>query len=189
MSLEISSVSEAARQCLLTRTEPEELAKRQNSPVTMQTRPMKDEELLGVSIPVSLVSELRDLVDEMKQDLQAVRRERRRSEQLLAGLVELFTHLEDDGLRRSALQKMSLQLFRREAEYSLPSYFWRPDKERTTEQMLRDRARYLIYEARAGVHDIWSFLVEFNDEYSGNPVTNAAIEQIIREEKRAPTAA
>jgi hypothetical protein len=53
--------------------------------------------------------------------------------------------------------------------------------------MLKARAKYLIYEKQAGIREIWALLTEFNDDYSGGPVTNAKLEEIIMEAKNAPT--
>lgn len=144
------------------------------------------DELLGCTVPVFIVSELRDLVDEMRETLQAEKRERRRSEQLLAKLIELSIESEDENRRRSALQKMQLECSRREAEYSLPSYFWRRDKESSAIQMLQWRAQYLVYDARAGMRDVWAFLQEFNREYSGDPVDDDALKAIVEKVLIAP---
>ncbi len=151
------------------------------------TRPIRDDELQGCTIPVFILSDLRDAINEMKADLTAERHERRRSELLIADLIGLLTDIDDEGKRRMALMKARRLLERREAEYSLPNYFWRPGNG-NTEDMIRDRAKYLIYEARAGIRDIWAFLVEFNDEYSGNPIPNESLSRIIQEVKNAPTA-
>ena len=125
-----------------------------------------------------------DLVDELRRDLQAERRERRRSELLNADLVGLLIEVGEESRRRDALHKMRRQLERREAEYSLPSYFWRPEKNRTTKQMLFWRAQFLIRKG-AGVADLSAFLTEYNEDCSGAPVTADELKQIILEARNA----
>lgn len=147
-------------------------------------RPISDDELRGAVV-------LECSLGELHEEIKALRVERQIQRDLNLALVEtlkafgdLFQEWTDESERRKFLYRSVLKAERQAARLRLPTWFWRPEPDKSLDDMLSWRAKFLIHRQKALLDDVWDLLKEFSTDYASQEPTDAQLAKIIEEAHR-----
>ena len=143
-------------------------------------KPIPDDEILGCTVPVFILSSLEDAIEEIRKEREAFRQERefyRANNELLA---EMLYEVLGESKYRYWLDRMNLKNHRLAARQNLPLWFWRPEKDLEIKRMLLRRAKFLMHEKKFKLDDVWDLLKEFIDEHAGVTIDDELLKKIIK---------
>lgn len=148
-------------------------------------RHIQDDELTGAVVMECSLGELAN-------EIEALRRERQIQKQLnvclletLKAFSELYLEFTEESERRQHLYKSLLKAEREAARLRLPTWFWRPEPDKSLEEMLLWRAKYLVDEWRALPDDLWDLLKEFVADYAHQEINDHDLARIIKQAQQA----
>ncbi|HOI95026.1 MAG TPA: hypothetical protein PK250_10005 [Syntrophobacter fumaroxidans] len=143
------------------------------------TKPIEDSELPGVVVMALSVSQLGELVEELRTRLAVQDRVNDCLFRILKGFGDLYLELTDRAADRRHLDRAILKAEREAARLRLPLWFWRPEPGLTLTQQVERRVK-LLKEDRKSLDDAWDLCLEFQQDCAHECLPEEAYRQIIR---------
>jgi hypothetical protein len=129
-------------------------------------RPITDEELRGAVVMECSLLELREHIEDLRQERAGLTKLSETLIPILKGFVDLYEELAGKTVERSFLDRAIRKAEREAARLRLPLWFWRPEPGVELKVQLYRRARFLLFEMRALNDDIFDLLREFVDDWA-----------------------
>ena len=139
------------------------------------------EDLHGCVVMTCSVLELQELVSELRDQRDAQANLINSQLEVLKAFSDLYLELTDESEQRQFLSKAILKAEREAARLRLPTWFWRPEKDKPLKDLLFWRARFLIHRQQAHLDDVWDLLREFVADYARADISDEELTAIIEQ--------
>lgn len=146
-------------------------------------RPIGWPDIRGIMVMSDAVLDLRALVEEMRDEVQELRRVNANQWHIVKFFADIALEVLDEKDWRRAVAEQMRKYARESERTKLPTWFFRVEENSSIETMLRRRIEFAFFEAKLMLDDCWDSILEFLTDHlkPEQPISNEDLERLFRE--------